>query len=56
MHPEDTIIRQYRGIIKTLTDTSTLEQEYTKQQNEYDVVAGLIRRPVAENAQVGLDA
>ncbi len=55
MHPEDTIIRQYRGIIKTLTDTSALEQEHTKQQNEYDVVEGLIRRLIAENAQVGLD-
>lgn len=42
-------------IIKTLTDTSALEQEHAKQQNEYDVVEGLIRRLIAENAQVGLD-
>jgi hypothetical protein len=52
---KDAIIRQYRGIIKTLTDTFVLEQEYTKQQNEYDVVESLIRRLIAENAQVGLD-
>lgn len=52
---KDAIIRQYRGIIKTLTDTSALELEHTRQQNEYDVVEGLIRRLIAENAQVGLD-
>ena len=51
---KDAIIRQYRTIIKTLTDTSALEQEYTKQQNEYDVVEGLIRRLITENAQIGL--
>jgi len=51
---KETIIRQYKTIIKTLTDTSTLEQEHAKQQNEYDVVEGLIRRLIAENAQVGL--
>lgn len=28
---KDAIIRQYRAIIKTLTDTSVLEQEHTKQ-------------------------
>jgi hypothetical protein len=49
------IIRQYRAIIKTLTDTSALDQEHTRQQNEYDVVEGVIRRLIAENAQVGLD-
>ena len=52
---KDVIIRQYRDIIKTLTDISALEREYTKQQNEHDVVEGLIRRLIAENAQVGLD-
>lgn len=52
---KDVIIRQYRGIIRTLTDTSALVQEHTKQQNEHDVVEGLIRRLIAENAQVGLD-
>ena len=52
---KDVIIRQYRSIIKTLTDTSALEQEHTKQQNERDVVEGLIRQLIAENAQVGLD-
>ena len=53
---KDIIIRQYRDIIKTLTDTSALEQEYAKQQSEYDVTEGLIRRLIAENARVGLDA
>ena len=53
---KDAIIKQYKAIIKTLTDTSALEQEHAKQQNEYDVVEGLIRRLIAENAQVGLDA
>lgn len=52
---KDVIIRQYRDIIKTLTDTSVIEQEYAKQQNEYDVIEGLIRRLIAENSQVGLD-
>ncbi|MDD3881738.1 MAG: recombinase family protein [Eubacteriales bacterium] len=52
---KDTIIKQYRAIIKALTDTSALEQEHAKQQNEYDVVEGLIRRLISENAQVGLD-
>lgn len=52
---KNSIIRQYRTIIKTLTDTSALEQERAKQQNEHDVVEGLIRRLIAENAQVGLD-
>ena len=52
---KDAIIRQYRGITKNLTDTSDLDQEHTKQQNEYDVVEGLIRRLIAENAQVGFD-
>ena len=52
---KDTIIKQYKTIIKTLTDTSELKQELTKQQNERDVVEGLIRRLISENAQVGLD-
>ncbi len=52
---KDTIIQQYRDIIKTLTDTSAVKLEHAKQQNEYDVVEGLIRRLIAENAQVGLD-
>ena len=42
-------------INKTLTDTYALEQEHAKQQSEYDVVEGLIRRLIAENAQVSLD-
>jgi site-specific DNA recombinase len=52
---KDTIIRQYKTIIKTLTDTSALAQEHARQQSERDVVEGLIRRLIAENAQVGLD-
>lgn len=52
---KDVIIRQYRDIIKTLTDTSILEQEHAKQQSERDIAEGLIRRLIAENAQVGLD-
>lgn len=52
---KNTIFRQYRDIIKTLTDTSALKQERAKQQNEHDVVEGLIRRLISENAQVGLD-
>jgi site-specific DNA recombinase len=52
---KDTIIQQYRTIIKTLTDTSSLDLEYTKQQSEHDVVEGLIRRLINENAQIGLD-
>lgn len=51
----DVIIRLYRDIIKTLTDTSALKQEYARQQSERDVVEGLIRRLIAENAQGGLD-
>jgi site-specific DNA recombinase len=51
---KDAIIRQYKTIIKTLTDTSALEQERAKQQSEHDVVEGLIRRLIAKNAQVGL--
>ena len=52
---KDAIIQQYRGIIKILTDTSALEQEHAKQQSEYDVVEDLIRRLIAENAQIGFD-
>lgn len=52
---KDVIIKQYKSIIKTLSDISALEQEHAKQQSEYDVVEGFIRRLIAENAQVGLD-
>ncbi len=52
---KEAIIRQYRTIIKNLTDTSALEQEHAKQQSERDVVEGLIRRLISENAQIGLD-
>ena len=53
---KETIIRQYKTIIKTLTNTSILEQEHAKQQSERDIAEGLIRRLIAENARVGLDA
>jgi site-specific DNA recombinase len=41
--------------LKTITDTSAIERECARRQSERDVVEGLIRRLIAENAQVGLD-
>jgi site-specific DNA recombinase len=52
---KDVIIRQYRKIIKTLTNTTALKQEHAKQLSARDVAEGLIRRLIAKNAQVGLD-
>lgn len=46
----DEILGGYEAIIETLTDTSKLDKESAKLQNECEVVAELIRKCVEENA------
>ncbi len=47
---KDEILKDYEAIIKTLTDTSKLDKESAKLQNECEVVAELIRKCIEENA------
>ena len=52
---KDEIIKNYEGIIQSLTDTSNIDIENTKLQNEYEVVTELLRRCVEENANAAID-
>jgi hypothetical protein len=49
------ILQGYEPIIKALTDTSKLDKENVKLQNECKVVAELIRKCVEENAYTALN-
>jgi hypothetical protein len=48
-------ISQHRAIMNELTDTADLERRIAKYIEECDVVAGLIRRAVEENASAAVD-
>ncbi|MCX7749146.1 MAG: recombinase family protein [Clostridia bacterium] len=52
---KDEILKGYEAIIKTLTDTSRLDKESARLQNEYEIVAELIRKCVEENASTALN-
>lgn len=47
---EDEILQGYETIIKALTDTSELDKESAKLQNEMEIVTEMIRKCVDENA------
>ena len=49
------IVREYREIIDQLTDAAILEDELARQREEHEVVEGLLRKLIAENAQKALD-
>lgn len=49
------ILQGYESIIQALTDTSKLDKEYTKLQDESEIVAELLRKCVEENAYTALD-
>lgn len=49
------IIGEYREIIDHLTDAAALEDKLARQHEEYEVVEGLLRRLIAENAQKAMD-
>ena len=49
------IIREYREIIDQLTDTAALEDNLARQREEHEVVEGLLRRLIAENARNAMD-
>jgi len=49
------VLREYRQIIGQLTDTAALEDELAHQREEYEVVEGLLRRLIAENAHKVMD-
>jgi predicted nuclease with TOPRIM domain len=52
---KDEIIKGYEEIIHTLTDTSVLDKETEKLQSESDILRGLIKKCVDENATIALE-
>jgi len=52
---KDEIIKGYEEIIRTITDTSALDKETEKLQSESEVLRGLIKKSVDENASLALD-
>ena len=49
------VLREYRQIIGQLTDTAALEDELAHQREEFEVVEGLLRWLIAENAHKVMD-
>ncbi len=49
------IIKNYKVIIQSLTDTSNLDIENAKLQNEYEVITELLGKCLEENASTALD-
>lgn len=49
------ILEAYEEVIAALTDTADLDAEQAELQSETEVVMGLIRKIISENAQVALD-
>lgn len=49
------IIEAYNEIIAALTDTSDLDAERDKLENENEVIMGLIRKAIEDNAQKAMD-
>jgi hypothetical protein len=52
---KDEIVRGYTAIIRTLTDTTSIDGEIRTCQDEHDVVMELLRRCVDENAHNAMD-
>jgi site-specific DNA recombinase len=52
---KDEILQGYKTIIQDLTDTATLDEESIKLQGECEVVFGLLRKCVEENANLVID-
>ncbi|EYE87376.1 hypothetical protein Q428_13620 [Fervidicella metallireducens AeB] len=52
---KEEILRGYEDIIQTLTDTSKLDMESIKLQNELEIVTEMIRNCVEENAHKALN-
>lgn len=52
---KEEILESYEGIIQSLMDTSRLDKESTKLQNELQVVTEMLRKCVEENAYVALN-
>lgn len=51
---KEEILKEYEGIIQALTDTSKLDKESAKLQNELEVVTEMLRKCVEENAHTAL--
>ena len=49
------LLREYRQIIAQLTDTAVPEGELARQREEHEVVEGLLRRLIADNAHKAMD-
>lgn len=49
------VLREYRQIIGQLTDTAALEDVLARQREEHEVVDGLLRRLIADNAHKAMD-
>lgn len=49
------ILEAYEEVIAALTDTADLDAEQNELQSENEVVMGLIRKIISENAQVAMD-
>lgn len=52
---KDEILQGYESIIQTLTDTSKLDRESNKLQNEMEIVTEMLRKCVEENANNALN-
>ena len=49
------IMEAYREVMEALTDTADLDAEQERLQNEGEVVMGLIRKVISDNAQKAMD-
>ena len=49
------IMEAYREVMEALTDTADLDSEQERLQNEGEVVMGLIRKVISDNAQKAMD-
>lgn len=52
---KDEILKGYKAIIKTLTDTSKLDKESAKLQSEMDIVTEMLHKCVEENSHTALN-
>lgn len=52
---KEEILKGYEEIIQALTDTSKLDKESTKLQNELEIVTEMLRKCVEENAHSALN-